>query len=514
MKALISVSDKRGIVETARELEKLGFEIISTGGTYRVLLEGGIKAKEVSDLTGFPECLDGRVKTLHPAVHAGILARRDDARHMKEIAELGIEPIDLVIVNLYPFKQTILKPGATFAEAVENIDIGGPTMLRAAAKNYRDVAVAVDPADYSLIIDELKKDGKISPETRLCLMRKAFRHTAAYDALVAEYLGRKAGEEGFPETLTLVYEKAADMRYGENPHQKAAFYRGIIRPEGTLADARQLHGKPLSFNNINDTNGALELLREFAEPTVVACKHANPCGVGSAATIYEAWRKAYAADKVSIFGGIVVMNGTLTADVAREMSEIFLEVIVAPAYEAEALEILKRKKNIRLLELAVAPGKAKDMDIKKVRGGVIAQSWDDELAPEELKVVTKVAPTKAQLEDLLFAMKIVKHAKSNAIVIAKNKQSIGVGPGQTNRIWAARQAIDHGRELIAPDAAVGAVLASDAFFPFPDVVEAAREAGIAAIIQPGGSLRDNESIEKCDEHGIAMIFTGMRHFKH
>lgn len=304
------------------------------------------------------------------------------------------------------------------------------------------------------------------------------------------------------------------MRYGENPHQKAAFYRGIIRPEGTLADARQLHGKPLSFNNINDTNGALELLREFAEPTVVACKHANPCGVGSAATIYEAWRKAYAADKVSIFGGIVVMNGTLTADVAREMSEIFLEVIVAPAYEAEALEILKRKKNIRLLELAVAPGKAKDMDIKKVRGGVIAQSWDDELAPEELKVVTKVAPTKAQLEDLLFAMKIVKHAKSNAIVIAKNKQSIGVGPGQTNRIWAARQAIDHGRELIAPDAAVGAVLASDAFFPFPDVVEAAREAGIAAIIQPGGSLRDNESIEKCDEHGIAMIFTGMRHFKH
>lgn len=275
-----------------------------------------------------------------------------------------------------------------------------------------------------------------------------------------------------------------------------------------------MHGKPLSFNNINDTNGALELLREFAEPTVVACKHANPCGVGSAATIYEAWRKAYAADKVSIFGGIVVMNGTLTADVAREMSEIFLEVIVAPAYEAEALEILKRKKNIRLLELAVAPGKAKDMDIKKVRGGVIAQSWDDELAPEELKVVTKVAPTKAQLEDLLFAMKIVKHAKSNAIVIAKNKQSIGVGPGQTNRIWAARQAIDHGRELIAPDAAVGAVLASDAFFPFPDVVEAAREAGIAAIIQPGGSLRDNESIEKCDEHGIAMIFTGMRHFKH
>ena len=330
MKALISVSDKRGIVETARELEKLGFEIISTGGTYRVLLEGGIKAKEVSDLTGFTECLDGRVKTLHPAVHAGILARRDDARHMKEIAELGIEPIDLVIVNLYPFKQTILKPGATFAEAVENIDIGGPTMLRAAAKNYRDVAVAVDPADYSLIIDELKKDGKISPETRLYLMRKAFRHTAAYDALVAEYLGRKAGEEGFPETLTLVYEKVADMRYGENPHQKAAFYRGIIRPEGTLADARQLHGKPLSFNNINDTNGALELLREFAEPTVVACKHANPCGVGSAATIYEAWRKAYAADKVSIFGGIVVMNGTLTADVAREMSEIFLEVIVAP----------------------------------------------------------------------------------------------------------------------------------------------------------------------------------------
>lgn len=514
MKALISVSDKTGIVEAARELEGLGCELISTGGTYRTLSTAGIKVKEVSELTGFPECLDGRVKTLHPAVHAGLLARRDNPQHMKQIAELGIEPIDLVIVNLYPFKQTILKPDVTFADAFENIDIGGPTMLRAAAKNYQDVAVVVDPGDYVKVIGELKTEGKITPATRLYLMRKVFAHTAAYDALIAEYLAKEAKTEGFPETLTLVYEKVQDMRYGENPHQEAAFYREIIRPAGTLADAVQLHGKPLSFNNINDTNGALDLLREFDEPTVVACKHANPCGVGSAATICEAWRKAFTADTVSIFGGIVVMNRPLTADIAREMSEIFLEVIVAPSYAEDALEILKGKKNLRLLELKVTTGATGSLDLKKVKGGLIIQSEDATVVPPDYKVVTATAPTEKQLEDLVFAMKIVKHTKSNAIVIAKDKQSVGIGPGQVNRIWAACQAIEHSRELIGPDAATGAVLASDAFFPFPDVVEAAHEARIAAIIQPGGSLRDNESIAKCDEYGIPMIFTGMRHFKH
>jgi len=514
MKAIISVSDKNGIISLGTELEKMGCEIISTGGTYRVLNKAGIRVTEVSAVTGFPECLNGRVKTLHPAIHAGILARRDNHRHMTEIAGLNIEPIDLVIVNLYPFKETILNPATDFAEAVENIDIGGPTMLRAAAKNFRDVAVIVDPDDYPLIIDELKTKGEISLPTRLFLMRKVFRYTAAYDALIADYMSRSEEALTFPDELTLTYEKVEDMRYGENPHQKAAFYREIIRPKGTLTDALQLNGKPLSFNNINDTNGALELLKEFNEPTVVACKHANPCGVGSADSIYRAWRKAYAADKVSVFGGIVVMNRTLTADIAREMKTVFLEVIVAPDYETEALQILKSKKNLRLLQLETAGAEKGGIDFKKVSGGIVIQTVDTELITDDYRVVTDTSPTQEQFADLHFAMKIVKHTKSNAIVIAKNRQSVGIGPGQVNRIWAARQAINHARELIAKDAAVGAVLASDAFFPFPDVVEAAHQAQIAAIIQPGGSKRDKESIDKCNEYQISMIFTGIRHFKH
>ncbi|MDD4076710.1 MAG: bifunctional phosphoribosylaminoimidazolecarboxamide formyltransferase/IMP cyclohydrolase [Bacilli bacterium] len=515
MKAIISVSNKTGIVELGKELEKLGFTIISTGGTYHVLQNSGIKVREVSSLTGFPECLDGRVKTLHPNIHAGILARRDVYEHMEQIAKLKIEPIDLVVVNLYPFKETILKNDTDFADAVENIDIGGPTMLRAAAKNYRDVAVVVDPADYSKIIEELKNTEKISLATRLYLMRKVFRHTAAYDGLIAEYLGQAANATEFPDDLTLVYEKVQDMRYGENPHQKAAFYREILRPKGALTDAVQLHGKPLSFNNINDTNGALELLKEFGEPTVVACKHANPCGVGSDETIYGAWRKAFTADKVSIFGGIVTMNRELTEDIAREMNEIFLEVIVAPGYTSEALRILKSKKNLRILRLT--PGDIPDKvyyDIKKVSGGIVIQTQDTELITSDYRVVTVAAPTKIQFEDLLFAMKIVKHTKSNAIVIVKGKQTVGIGPGQVNRIWAARQAIDHAKELIGKEATHEAVLASDAFFPFPDVVEAANQAKISAIIQPGGSIRDNESIDLCNQYRISMIFTGMRHFKH
>ena len=516
MRALISVSDKTGIVELAGELASLGVEIISTGGTYAKLQEAGISAIEISELTGFPECLDGRVKTLHPAVHAGLLAMRANPDHMRQISELNIEPIDMDIVNLYPFKETIMKSGVTRAEAVENIDIGGPTMLRSAAKNYQDVAVVVDPADYTQVLAELKERGEVSLETKFYLMQKVFMHTSNYDTMIADYLKKERGDDTLPETLTMTFEKVQDMRYGENPHQKAAFYREPGCHAGSIANARQLHGKELSFNNINDTNGALELLKEFTEPTVVACKHGNPCGVGSAESIAEAWTKAYEADKVSVFGGIVVLNRPLNMEVAEQMSKIFLEVVVAPSYDADALALLSQKKNIRLLELKDidVPQPAGAYDLKKVNGGLIVQTIDSELMPEELTVVTDTAPTAEQLEDLKFAWKVVKYVKSNGIAIAKNKQSVGIGPGQVNRVWAARQAAEHAAELIGEHATQGAVLASDAFFPFDDCVESAHQAGITAIIQPGGSIRDEDSIKKCNEYGIAMVFTGMRHFRH
>lgn len=517
MRALISVSDKTGIVELAKELTSLGVEIISTGGTYKKLQEEGVTAIEISELTGFPECLDGRVKTLHPMVHAGLLAMRSNEEHMKQIEHLGVKPIDMVIVNLYPFKQTIMKDGVTREEAVENIDIGGPTMLRAAAKNYQDVAVVIDPRDYEKVISELKENGQVSLDTKFYLMQKVFMHTANYDAMIADYLKKERHDEELPETLTMTFEKVQDMRYGENPHQKAAFYREVGKQVGSLVDAVQLNGKELSFNNINDTNGALELLKEFEEPTVVACKHGNPCGVGSADTIIEAWTKAYEADKVSIFGGIVTVNREVTKELAAKMQKIFLEVIVAPSYTKEALEILQSKKNVRVLQLdnISVPQKETAYDLKKVNGGLIVQTIDSKLmSEEEMKVVTKVQPTAEQLEDLMFAWKMVKFVKSNGIAVAKNKQSIGIGPGQVNRIWAAKQCFEHAKELIGDDATQGAVLASDAFFPFDDCVEAAHEAGIQAIIQPGGSVRDQDSIDKCNEYGIAMIFTGMRHFRH
>lgn len=517
MRALISVSDKTGIVELAKELTSLGVEIISTGGTYKKLQEEGVTAIEISELTGFPECLDGRVKTLHPMVHAGLLAMRSNEEHMKQIERLGVKPIDMVIVNLYPFKQTIMKDGVTREEAVENIDIGGPTMLRAAAKNYQDVAVVIDPRDYEKVLSELKENGQVSLDTKFYLMQKVFMHTANYDAMIADYLKKERHDEELPETLTMTFEKVQDMRYGENPHQKAAFYREVGKQVGSLVDAVQLNGKELSFNNINDTNGALELLKEFKEPTVVACKHGNPCGVGSADTIMEAWTKAYEADKVSIFGGIVTVNREVTKELATEMQKIFLEVIVAPSYTKEALEILQSKKNVRVLQLdnISVPQKETGYDLKKVNGGLIVQTIDSKLVnEEEMKVVTKVQPTAEQMEDLMFAWKMVKFVKSNGIAVAKNKQSIGIGPGQVNRIWAAKQCFEHAKELIGDDATQGAVLASDAFFPFDDCVEAAHKAGIQAIIQPGGSVRDQDSIDKCNEYGIAMIFTGMRHFRH
>lgn len=517
MRALISVSDKTGIVELAKELRVLGVEIISTGGTYQKLHEEGIEVTEVSEVTGFPECLDGRVKTLHPMIHAGILAMRSKEEHREQIKELGVTPIDLVIVNLYPFKETILKDGVTRAEAVENIDIGGPTMLRSAAKNYQDVAVVIDPADYTEVLKQLKETGEVSLDTKFYLMQKVFEHTAHYDAMIANYLRGERKDESFPQTLTVTFEKVQDMRYGENPHQKACFYKEVGKMEGSLVNAIQLNGKELSFNNINDTNGALELLKEYEEPTVVACKHGNPCGVGSADTIMEAWNKAYTADNVSIFGGIVTVNREVDVALANEMKNIFLEVIVAPSYTEEALEVLKTKKNLRVLALSdiCVPQKATAYDFKKVNGGLIVQTIDSELFhEEEMKVVTKVQPTKEQMEDLLFAWKMVKFVKSNGIAVAKHKQSIGIGPGQVNRIWATNQCFEHANELIGEEATKGAVLASDAFFPFSDCVEAAHKAGITAIIQPGGSVRDQDSIDKCNEYGIAMIFTGMRHFKH
>ncbi len=517
MRALISVSDKTGIVTFAKELKDLGIEIISTGGTYSKLKEAGIPAIEISELTGFPECLDGRVKTLHPKVHAGLLAMRSNPSHMEQLKELQIETIDLVIVNLYPFKETILKEGVKRQEAVENIDIGGPTMLRSAAKNYQDVAVIVDPRDYDKVLTELKISGEVTLDTKFYLMQKVFMHTSSYDTMIADYLKKQRNDKELPETLTLTYEKVQDMRYGENPHQAAAFYREIGKKKGSIADALQLHGKELSFNNINDTNGALELLKEFTEPTVVACKHGNPCGVGSADDIYEAWKKAYEADKTSIFGGIVVINREVTVAMAQEMKDIFLEVVVAPSYEKEALEILTLKKNIRLLELKDIEQMQDEAayDLKKVNGGLIVQTIDSKLYMEEnLEVVTDRAPSDKEMEDLKFAWRVVKYVKSNGIALAKDKQSIGIGPGQVNRIWATKQAIEHANELLGEGITEGAVLASDAFFPFDDCVEAAHQAGVRAIIQPGGSNRDEDSIKKCNEYGIAMIFTGMRHFKH
>ncbi|WP_312371200.1 bifunctional phosphoribosylaminoimidazolecarboxamide formyltransferase/IMP cyclohydrolase [Lachnoclostridium sp.] len=517
MRALISVSDKTGIVEFAKELVSLGIEIISTGGTYSKLKEAEVPAIEISELTGFPECLDGRVKTLHPIVHAGLLAMRSNESHMKQLKDLNIETIDMVIVNLYPFKATILKDGVTRAEAVENIDIGGPTMLRSAAKNYHDVAVVVDPADYSLVLKELKEENLVSLDTKFYLMQKVFMHTSSYDTMIADYLRRQRNDHELPETLTMTFEKVQDMRYGENPHQKAAFYREIGKKQGSITDALQLNGKELSFNNINDTNGALELLKEFTEPTVVACKHGNPCGVGSDTDIEKAWDKAFAADKVSIYGGIVVANREITLAMAEKMKSVFLEVVVAPSYETEALEIFKTKKNIRILELKgiEIPQEESAYDLKKVNGGLIVQTIDSKLLiEEEVKVVTDRTPSDKEMEDLLFAWKVVKFVKSNGIALAKDKQSIGIGPGQVSRIWSTKQSIDHAEELIGQYATKGAVLASDAFFPFDDCVEEAHKAGITAIIQPGGSIRDEDSIKKCNEYGIAMVFTGMRHFKH
>jgi phosphoribosylaminoimidazolecarboxamide formyltransferase/IMP cyclohydrolase len=513
-KALISVSDKTGLIPFARQLSSHGIEIISTGGTAALLKEAGIPVTGISEVTGFPEILDGRVKTLHPNIHSGLLAVRDNEAHQQQLAELDIEPIDLVVVNLYPFKQTIAKPDVTFAEAIENIDIGGPTMLRSAAKNHRFVTVVVDAADYEAVAKEIAANGDTTLETRRRLAAKVFRHTAAYDALISQYLSEQVGEL-LPESFTVTYEKAQDLRYGENPHQRAAFYREPFASANSIAGAEQLHGKELSYNNINDADAALAIVREFAEPAVVAVKHSNPCGVGIGETIAEAYRKAYEADPVSIFGGIVAANRTIDEATALMLKETFLEIILAPGFTPEALAILTEKKNLRLLRLDVTGvvGQAEEktpLRIAPVAGGALIQDYDRrQITPADLTVVTERQPSAAELAQLLFAWKVVKHVKSNAIVLAKENMTIGIGAGQMNRVGAAKIAIEQ-----AGDKAAGAVLASDAFFPMPDTVEAAAKAGVKAIIQPGGSIRDQDSIDACNRYGITMVFTGVRHFKH
>lgn len=508
-RALISVSDKSGVVDFAKELVGLGFEIISTGGTKAALEKAGVKTISISDITGFPECLDGRVKTLHPAVHAGLLAMRSNAEHMAQLEKLGINTIDIVAVNLYPFKETISKDGVDFAEAIENIDIGGPTMIRAAAKNYQDVAVIVNPEDYETVVNELKTNGEVSLATKKLLSYKVFEHTSVYDTLIATYLRGQLGIE-YPQKISFAFEKVQDMRYGENPHQSAAFYRNALPNTACIAEAKQLNGKELSFNNINDTNGAIELLREFKKPCAVAVKHTNPCGVAEGETLLDAYKKAYACDPVSIFGGIVAFNGVVDEELAAELVKIFLEVVVAKGYTDKALEVLKSKANLRVLVIddIDCPRKYAEPDLKRVAGGLLIQQKDTVLF-DETKRVTKSDVTESQKADLEFAYKVVKHCKSNAIVVAKDGATLGIGVGQTSRVWAMQQAIEH-----AGDRVKGAVVASDAFFPFRDCVDLCASAGISGIIQPGGSIRDNDSIDACDENGIAMLFCGNRHFKH
>ncbi|MGI9860436.1 bifunctional phosphoribosylaminoimidazolecarboxamide formyltransferase/IMP cyclohydrolase [Moorella naiadis] len=510
-RALLSVADKTGLVEFARGLVDLGWELISTGGTAQTLTEVGLPVTPVATVTGFPEILDGRVKTLHPRVHGGILAR-PTPEHQEQLQEQGIQIIDLVVVNLYPFRETIARPGVTPEEAIENIDIGGPAMVRAAAKNHERVAVVVNPASYGEVLAELREQGAVSPATRRRLAAAAFAHTAAYDAAIAAYFQRLIRhEEAFPASFVLSGEKVQDLRYGENPHQGAAFYRLPAPPAGSLAGARQLQGKELSYNNLMDLDAAWNLACDFKEPVVAIIKHTNPCGVARAATPAVAYRLAYAADPVSAFGGIVACNRPVDGEMAGAVAEIFLEAVIAPSFTPEALAILKSKANLRLLAAGARAGyHTQEYLVRPVSGGFLVQEPDYHiLDPEHLKVVTTRQPEAGEMADLLFAWQVVKHVKSNAIVVAKDGVTLGVGASQMNRVGAARLALEQ-----AGARAKGAVLASDAFFPFGDTVEQAAAAGITAIIQPGGSIRDEESIQAADAAGVAMVFTGVRHFRH
>ncbi|MEJ5209846.1 MAG: bifunctional phosphoribosylaminoimidazolecarboxamide formyltransferase/IMP cyclohydrolase [Burkholderiales bacterium] len=517
-RALISVSDKAGIVEFAKGLAKLGVEILSTGGTARLLAEQGVPVIEVADYTGFPEMLDGRVKTLHPKIHGGILGRRDIPEHVRAMQEAGIPPIDMVVVNLYPFAATIARPHCTLADAIENIDIGGPAMVRAAAKNYQHVAVVVDPRDYRALLSELEMTGGIlAGETRFNLARKAFAHTAEYDSTIANYLtaiDSQGRREGFPERFNINLVRLQTLRYGENPHQKAAFYAYPGEKTASIATARQLQGKELSFNNIADADAALECVKQFRDgPACVIVKHANPCGVALGATLLEAYERAYRTDPESAFGGIIAFNGELDGETMRVIVERqFVEVIIAPRISAAALEAAGAKKNVRVLECGEWPADPEPrLDFRKVTGGVLVQDADLALHGE-LKVVTRRAPTEREMADLLFAWRVAKFVKSNAIVYARDHMTIGVGAGQMSRVNSARIAAIKAEH--AGLAVAGAVMASDAFFPFRDGIDQAAQAGITAVIQPGGSLRDEDVIAAADEHGMAMVFTGMRHFRH
>lgn len=508
--ALISVSDKTGIVDFAKELVAMGYSIISTGGTAHILKEAGVAVTPVSELTGFPEILEGRVKTLHPKIHAGILAK-NEAAHLEQLDKMNIEPIDLVVVNLYPFRETIAKTGVTLDEAIENIDIGGPSMVRAAAKNYERAAVLVNPDRYAGIIAQLKENGEIDKKTRFELALEAFTHTAEYDMAISSYLSKEVAQEEFPEVWFLSGHKKQELRYGENPHQKAAFYKVEGKSsEGTLAGATQLQGKELSYNNLVDLQSAWSVVSEFDVPAATVIKHTNPCGTALGADILEAYIRAYASDSISAYGGIIGLNHNVDAKTAREISKTFMEAVIAPAYTKEAAEILAGKKNLRLLAMGEKIRTEKDYWVEPISGGFLVQEWDSLLVIEQdIKVVSQKQPDAEMLKELLFAWKVVKHVKSNAIVISKNKQTLGVGAGQMNRVGAARIALEQAGKQVR-----GAVLASDAYFPFSDTVELAAQQGIKAIIQPGGSIRDEDTIKKANEYGLVMLFTGLRHFKH
>ena len=508
-RALVSVSDKSGLVEFVGGLQSLGWEIIATGGTQRLLEEKGIKTIGISEVTGFPEICDGRVKTLHPKVHGGLLARRDDESHLAALRDNGIEFIDMVCVNLYPFRETIAKEGVTMEDAIENIDIGGPSMLRSAAKNYRDVTVVCDPADYAQVLAEIEQCGNTSLETRLSLSAKAYTHTAEYDACIATFMREKAG---LSEKLFLQFDIQQGLRYGENPHQSAKFYRDSQTRAFSLAYAEQLGGKELSYNNIQDANAALNIVREFDEPFCVALKHMNPCGAAVGATIEEAWTAAYEADKVSIYGGIVAVNRELTAEVAMGMKPIFLEIVMAPAFSDEALEILSTKKNLRLLKVDMTRTDEKINQYISVNGGLLVQQLDTQTKQVVADMcVTEAKPTPEQMIDLNFGWRVVKHVKSNAIAVVKDGHTVGVGAGQMNRVGSAEIAL---KEAQAAGFTEGLVLASDGFLPFDDTVALAAQYGVTAIVQPGGSIRDEDAIKKANELGVTMLFTGMRHFKH
>ena len=514
MRALISVSDKTGVVEFAGALVSLGWELLSTSGTMKMLKEAGLPVTSVSDVTGFPEICDGRVKTLHPKIHGALLARRDLPDHLKQLQDNGIETIDLVCVNLYPFRETIAKPDVTMEDAVEHIDIGGPSMLRSAAKNWASVTVVVNPADYVQVLAEIRETGNTTPETRLQLSAKAYTHTAEYDAAIATYMRAQAG---LPEKLFLEYDICQPLRYGENPHQQAKFYKTSEAVPYSLATAEQLNGKELSYNNIQDANAALNIVREFDEPFAVGLKHMNPCGAAVGTDITDAWRKAYESDKTSIFGGIVAFNREVNLETAQLLKPIFLEIVMAPSFAPDALELLRTKKNLRVLRVKMEQDPAAHRQLVGVNGGLLVQEQDLTTKPVTAEMcATKVQPTAAQLADLNFGWRIVKHVKSNAIVVVKDGMTLGVGAGQMNRIGSAEIALKEAAHTLSEKgvATTGLVLASDGFFPFDDCVSLAAGYGVTAIVQPGGSIRDEDSVRKADEAGITMLLTGERHFKH